>query len=209
MCINKFIVVEGIDGSGKSTLCNVLVDLLNCMGIKKVLLVRDPGGNNFSEKIRNLVLSNKINYSNISKKSILLMMYASRIQLIEKTIIPAINSGYYVISDRFHLSTLAYQGYGWNVSKKLIFMLNKNFVNFYPYLTIYLDISPLVAIKRLLFFRKLDFIESQGIGFLYRIVSFYRKYFRNRNDVIILNGNLSKKKVFLNLKNKILSWFKF
>ncbi len=205
----NFIVVEGIDGSGKSTLCHFLVDLLNCIGIKKVLLVRDPGGNYFSEKIRNLVLSSKINYSNVSKKSILLMMYASRIQLIEKTIIPAINSGYYVVSDRFHLSTLAYQGYGWNViDKKLIYILNENFVNFYPYLTIYLDISPLIAIKRLLSFRKLDFIESQGIGFLYRIVSFYRKYFRKRNNVIILNGNLDKKKVFLELKSKILSLFK-
>ncbi len=208
MCIDKFIVVEGVDGSGKSTLCKYLVKILYSVGIKKVLLVRDPGGNIFSEKIRSLVLSDEVNHSLVSKKCMLLMMYASRVQLIEKTIIPAINSGYYVISDRFYLSTLAYQGHGWNINKKLIYILEKNFSNFYPYLTLYLDISPLVAIERLLNFRKLDFVESQGIGFLYRVVSFYKRYFINKSNVIKLNGNLNKKDLFLKLKKKILFWLK-
>ncbi len=208
MYINKFIVVEGIDGSGKSTLCNFLVNILYSIGIKKVLLVRDPGGNDFSEKIRKLILSSDMDYSLISKKSLLLMIYASRVQLIKKTIIPAINSGYYVISDRFYVSTLAYQGCGWNINKKIISLLNKNFVKFRPCLTFYLNISPLVAITRLLNYKNLDFIESQGIGFLYRISLFYEKYFNNNNNVIKLNGNLCKRKIYLKLKSKFFSWLK-
>ncbi len=204
--INKFIVVEGIDGSGKSTLCKFLIKILNSMGIKKILLVRDPGGNFFSDKIRNLILSKNINYSLVSLKCLLLMIYASRVQLIEKSIIPAINSGYYVISDRFYVSTLAYQYSGWNISKNLIYLLNNNFINLHPYLTIYIDISPLVAVKRLLNYKNLDFIESQGIGFLYRVVSFYRKYFINKFNVIKLNGNLNIKNLFLKLKHEIYLW---
>ncbi len=208
MYIDKFIVVEGIDGSGKTTLCNFLIKILYSLGIKKILLVRDPGGNYFSEEIRNLIFSKNINYSMISKKSILLMLYASRVQLIEKTILPAINKGYYVISDRFYVSTLAYQGCGWNINKKIILLLNKIFIKIYPCLTFYLDISPLIAIKRLLYFKNFDFIESQGISFWYRIAFFYKKYFSNSTNVIKLNANVCKKKMFLEFKNKLFLWLK-
>ncbi len=206
--IKKFIVVEGLDGAGKSTLCIYLLKLLNLLNIKKVLLVRDPGGNWFSEKIRNLMFSN-FELDTVSKKSILLMMYASRVQLIEKTIIPALNKGYFVISDRFSTSTLAYQIHGWNINKSLINILDSNLSDFcIPGLSIYIDISPLVAIKRLLNYRKLDFVESQGMSFLYRVSLFYKKYFFNKLNTIWLNGNLSKENVFLNLKNKIKVWLK-
>ncbi len=206
--ISKFIAIEGLDGSGKSTLCSFLMKIFNIYNIKKVLLVRDPGGNWFSEKIRNLMFSN-LDFKFISRKSFLLMMYASRVQLIEKSIIPAINNGYYVISDRFSISTIAYQSCGWNIDRKLIDLLDLKFSNFcLPGLNIYIDISPLVAIKRLLKYRKLDFIESQGISFFYRVSIFYKKFFFNRPNTICIDGNLSKKNMFLTLKDKIKIWLK-
>ncbi len=204
----KFIVVEGIDGSGKSTICKFLVKILKIYGFKKIKLVRDPGGNLFSENIRNLILNNNFNSNFIVKESILLMLYASRIQLLKKVILPNINLGYNVISDRYNFSSLAYQGYGWNISKSLIRFLDKIFINFFlPDLVIYLDISPFSSLMRIYNSRKLDFIERESIRFFYRVYSFYKNYFRiYKGNKIIINANLSLKNIFIFLKRKIYLW---
>lgn len=104
-----FITFEGIDFSGKSTQIQLLKEHLTAKG-RDVLVIREPGGGEIEEKIRTILLDKK-NLEMTSETEILLFS-ASRAQLVRKTILPSLERGTIVISDRFHDSTTAYQGYG-------------------------------------------------------------------------------------------------
>ena len=116
MTNKNFITFEGIDGSGKSTQINLLKKLFTKKNIK-FMITREPGGTKFSEKLRKLILNSS---ENLSFQSEVLLLYAARIEHIEKKIKPALKENYIVISDRYYDSTLAYQGYGYGYNKKFI-----------------------------------------------------------------------------------------
>jgi len=101
--MKNFIVIEGADGSGKSTVFSRLSEYIFNKGIN-LTTARDPGGCYTSEKIREIV-----KYTNLEKVSQLLLFTGARIELINKTIKPALNSGSIVLCDRFDISTKAYQ----------------------------------------------------------------------------------------------------
>lgn len=101
----KFITVEGVDGSGKTTNVAVLAEHLRSRGYK-VLTTREPGGTPVGEKIRDILLHNKMH--SITE---LMIFLAARNEHVKKKVIPHIQQGYIVICDRFHDSTWAYQGY--------------------------------------------------------------------------------------------------
>lgn len=103
-----FITFEGIDGSGKSTQISFLKQWLEEKG-HELLVLREPGGNIVSEKIRTLLLDSK---EEIDPRSELLLFTAARAQLVSKVIRPALNQGRIVICDRYIDSSVAYQGYG-------------------------------------------------------------------------------------------------
>lgn len=103
--LGKFITFEGADGCGKTSHANHLKVFLENLGIK-VKMAREPGGTEFGEKIRELLLNNK----DISTMSEILLFFASRYELVEKVIKPALQNGEWVICDRFYDSTLIYQG---------------------------------------------------------------------------------------------------
>lgn len=119
-----FITFEGIDGSGKTTQLELLCSDLLTNGTD-VLKTREPGGTATGEKIRHL-LSDK--ESTMGPLTELLLFFASRAQLIEELIKPALEKGRTVICDRFHDATVAYQSYGRGLSLDLITMLEKTFV---------------------------------------------------------------------------------
>lgn len=104
-----FISFEGIDCSGKSTQIDLLAKRLDALR-REVLIVREPGGTEISERIRALLLDLK--HSEMDRHTELLLFSASRSQLVMERILPAMNRGAVVIADRFHDSTTAYQGYG-------------------------------------------------------------------------------------------------
>ncbi|MBR9975848.1 MAG: dTMP kinase [Bacteroidetes bacterium] len=104
-----FITFEGIDGSGKSTQIELLARRLE-MQKHEVLIVREPGGTQISERIRDLLLD--MRHGEMNAHTELLLFSASRSQLVIERIIPALRRGTVVIADRFHDSTTAYQGYG-------------------------------------------------------------------------------------------------
>lgn len=102
-----FIVLEGIEGSGKSTQAVLLADWLRAAGVPH-LVTREPGGTQLGEEIRRLLLHGGA----VPAIAELLLMLAARATLLEETVRPALAAGHVVVADRYSLSTLAYQGYG-------------------------------------------------------------------------------------------------
>ena len=168
----KFIVLEGIDGCGKTTQINELFKWLPNSGLmnKNATLIktREPGGSTLGREIRDMILNN--NKSNTPSILTELLLYsADRAEHISKIIFPALKNGNWIISDRFSGSTLAYQGYGREISIEIIKKL-ENIVcqNIRPDLTIFLEITPEESILR----RKNkveDRIESEGLEFLKKV----------------------------------------
>ncbi|MBC8043116.1 MAG: dTMP kinase [Rhizobacter sp.] len=176
------ITFEGIDASGKSTQLRLLREYLFGKG-KKVLLVREPGGVDVSEKIRALLLDNK---NSISPASELLLFSASRSELMHRVVMPALQEGKLVLMDRFYDSTTAYQGYGRGLDLDVIAAINRiASFNIQPSLTVYLDLLPEDALMRKfsekslpLSFGKeeqpLDRMESSGLEFYRRVRAGYK-----------------------------------
>lgn len=142
----KFITFEGGEGAGKTTQAERLCASLERNGLE-TLLTREPGGTFGAEAIRDLVLSGA--HERWSGMTELLLMYAARVDHVEKLIEPALARGVWVISDRFTDSTLAYQGYARGVEMERIRMVHDAVMNgFAPDLTILFDIDPVLAQKR-------------------------------------------------------------
>ncbi len=133
-----FITFEGIDFCGKSTQVRLLKEYLEQRGFK-VKVLREPGGTELSEKIRTLLLD-KANYGMSSETEIFLFS-AARAQLVREVIVPLLEAGYVVISDRFFDSTTAYQGYGRGLDLETVEHINRFAVgDAVPDLTFFIDI---------------------------------------------------------------------
>lgn len=134
-----FISFEGIDFCGKSTQIKLLKEYLERKNIV-VEILREPGGTEISEQVRTILLSKKNNLMTLETE--VLLFAASRAQLVREKLIPLLKSGTYVISDRFHDSTTAYQGYGRGIPLNIIDNIHKISVgNTLPDLTFLIDIS--------------------------------------------------------------------
>ncbi len=114
---SRFFCLEGIDGCGKSTQINLLLEELGRRGIP-ALRIREPGGTEISERIRSLILTPS--HAKMANLTELLLYSAARAQLLQEVVQPALAQGKVVIADRFAWSTLAYQGYGRGISLETI-----------------------------------------------------------------------------------------
>jgi dTMP kinase len=142
----QFITFEGGEGAGKSTQAKLLSEALESAGVE-TLLTREPGGTFGAEAIRDLVLTGT--HERWSGMTELLLMYAARLDHVEKLIKPALARGVWVISDRFADSSLAYQGYARGLgADKVKALHNVVMSGFEPDLTILFDIDPILAQKR-------------------------------------------------------------
>ena len=145
MLNKRFITFEGGEGSGKSTQIKILKNKLSKK--HKVIITREPGGTTEAELIRKLLVKGKSN--KWSGTTEVLLNFTARKDHVERIIIPSLKNGKWVLCDRFSDSTLAYQGYGRNVSENLIRNLNRSLINnLKPSLTILLDIDPNVGLGR-------------------------------------------------------------
>ena len=182
----KFITFEGIDGCGKSTQARLLLEHMNNSGVETIL-VREPGGTNISESIREILLHSSSS-GQMSDRTESLLMTASRAQLTQEVIIPNMDQGKFVIADRYSDSTLAYQGGGRNLDIEWLIELN-NYATFtlLPDITFFVDIRPEEALRRL--DNDKDRIEGEGIEFQTRVRKTYHELAERFNDrYVILDG---------------------
>ncbi len=183
-----FISFEGIDFSGKSTQIELLKDYLEEHN-KKVEVLREPGGTDISEKIRDILLDNK-NQQMIAEAELLLFS-ASRAQLVREKIRPYLEKGIYVISDRFHDSSTAYQGYGRGIPLDIVMNVHELAIGeTEPDLTFFIDIPVGIANER----RKkkskgkLDRIELGDIEFYNRVRSGYLEIAKQEERFKVIDG---------------------
>ena len=181
----KFITFEGIDGCGKSTQAKLLLEYMNKSGVESIL-VREPGGTNISESIREILLHSSSGQMGDRTES--LLMTASRAQLTQEVIIPNMEQGKFVIADRYSDSTLAYQGGGRNLDIEWLIELN-NYATFtlLPDITFFVDIRSEEALRRM--DSNKDRIEGEGIEFQARVRKTYHELAERFNDrYVILDG---------------------
>ena len=143
----RFITFEGGEGCGKSTQIRLLAERLRAAG-RKVLLTREPGGTALAEKIRSLVREESDDPPNPRAETLLFL--ASRAQVVENVIRPALAAGTWVLCDRFADSTFAYQGYGRGLDLEELKRINSFATGgLEPDRTILLNVSPVVSAKRM------------------------------------------------------------
>ena len=144
----KFITFEGPEGSGKSTQIKLLVEKLEAKGIK-ALCTREPGGTATGEAVRNILQHDAVD-EELSIRAELLLFTASRAQLMDRVILPALERGEWVVCDRFIDSTMAYQGFARGMSIDMLDRINDFAINSHkPDLTLLLDLDIECGFQRL------------------------------------------------------------
>lgn len=168
----KFIVVEGIEGAGKSSAISVIETVLAQHGIA-FIKTREPGGTPLAESLRDIVKSASHDEV-LTQETELLLMYASRSQLLANRILPALAQGTWVIGDRHDLSSRAYQGGGRQFDDSIMNAIaDVTLKGFTPDLTVYLDIAPELGLGRAQARGELDRIELEKIEFFERVRNKY------------------------------------
>ena len=178
MTRGKFLTIEGQDGAGKSTNIAVMRDYLESQHIE-FIQTREPGGTQFGEKVRELILNSGDEL--IGNKAELLLMFAARAQHIETIIEPALHSGKWVLCDRFTDASYAYQGAGRGIDTKDIELLEKyTQQGLTPDLTLVLDLPTEVGESRAGGRSAPDRFEQQKLDFKQRVRDCYLQ--RARKD---------------------------
>ncbi|HBQ86105.1 MAG TPA: dTMP kinase [Syntrophomonas sp.] len=173
----RFISLEGIDGSGKTSLLESIREYLQGTGYE-VLTIREPGGTLISEKIRIMLLD--VKNAGILPGTEALLYAAARSQVVEEVIRPALARGQMVLADRYLDSTIAYQGYGRGLEIEYLNQLNQLCTGgLVPHLTLLLDVDPAEGARR----RKKDIpdrLEKEGLEFQDRVRRGYMELSRQQ-----------------------------
>ena len=164
-----FISVEGIDGAGKSTHVNFIREYLESYG-KEVITTREPGGTELGEQIRNLLLHS----DNMHKNTELLLMFASRQELLDKILCPNLENGVCVIADRYVDASLAYQGAGRGLGLQKVYQV-MNWLEpvLLPDLTFLFNVPLSEALFRVAKKKNKDRIEHESVDFFTRVQDAY------------------------------------
>ena len=205
---SNYIVIEGLEGAGKTTARDVVVETLRELGINDLLFTREPGGTVLAEKLRSLVLDIKsVGDEVITDKAEVLMFYAARVQLVDSVIKPALAKGQWVIGDRHDLSTQAYHGGGRGIDRQMLATLRDAVLgNFRPNLTIYLDVTPEVGLKRARARGDLDRIEQESLNFFNRTRARYLELAAADDSIITIDATQSLEKVMSDIRAAVTAW---
>ena len=166
-----FISFEGTEGVGKTTLIRKIHQYFEQQG-KEVVLTREPGGTPLAEQIRSLLLA--VNHEEqMSHDTELLLIYAARAQHLQQVIIPALNAGKIVLTDRFTDASFAYQCSGRGLSREKLQLLNQTFVAKMPNITFWLDAPIELGMTRARERGALDRFEQEKLSFFAKVRAGY------------------------------------
>ncbi len=187
MSTGKFIVIEGMEGAGKSSAITVIEDVLTQQGIE-FINTREPGGTPLAESLRDMVKSVE-HQEKLTVETELLLMYASRSQLLANKILPALACGKWVIGDRHELSSRAYQGGGRCFDETLMKAISDiTLKGFRPDITLYLDVDPYIGLSRAKARGDLDRIELEQMDFFIRVHNKYRELAEQDESIITVDA---------------------
>lgn len=199
--LKRFIVLEGIDGSGKSTQIRLLKQSLESLGFR-VYATREPGGTIIGEKVRAILLDRS--NSEMTLRTEALLYAACRAQLVEQVILPRLNLGEVVLCERFLLSSIAYQAYGAGLDRESVLTVNRFACNgVYPGLTILLDLDPYAHRSRI---KGTDRIESRGLDYLKRVREGYLQEAKLAPGIKVVDASASVEEVHRSILHEVLAF---
>ncbi|MHC6801083.1 dTMP kinase [Vibrio antiquarius] len=202
----NFIVVEGLEGAGKSTAIKTVLDTLKAAGIENIVNTREPGGTPLAEKMRALV-KEEHEGEELKDMTELLLLYAARVQLVENVIKPALANGQWVVGDRHDMSSQAYQGGGRQIDESLMKNLRDTTLgDFKPAFTLYMDIDPRVGLERARGRGELDRIEKMDISFFERTRERYLEIAHADPSIIIINAEQAIEDVSRDIRDALNEW---
>ena len=200
----KFITLEGIEGSGKTSSIKSITNLLDDKGISYVV-TREPGGSSIGSELRSILLNPQ---TKISSEVELMLMLADRKDHVEQVILPNLKTGNWVISDRFMDSSFAYQGGGRKLDTKMIDSFSRNLNLPIPDLTLLFDVPVEISLTRVKARGELDRFEQEEIDFHNRIREAYLELAeQNVNRIQIIDSSQAIEDMLKNVEEKIKNLF--
>ena len=196
----NFITLEGIEGSGKTSSLKSITDLLDKKNISYVV-TREPGGSSIGKELRAILLNPE---TEISPEVELMLMLSDRKDHVEKIILPNLEKGNWVVSDRFMDSSIAYQGGGRQLGKKLIISLSEYLNLPQPDLTLLFDLPVETSLSRVKARGELDRFEKEELEFHKRIRNTYLDLAKNNsNRIKIIDSSQKIESMLNNVKQAI------
>lgn len=199
MSAPRFIVLEGVEGSGKSTQIRLLDAWLSGLGVPHIT-TREPGGTGVGEAIRGVLLHE--DGLEIPAETELLLMLAARAAFVREVVRPALEGGRTVLADRFDLSTFAYQGFGRGLELETVRAMNDFATGgLRPDLYIVLDLpAEEGTVRQAREGKTLDRIEKAGAGFLERVREGYRVLAEEEGKAQVVNARGTPEEVHARLR---------
>ena len=200
----KFITLEGIEGSGKTSSIKSITDLLDNQNTSYVV-TREPGCSSIGNELRSILLDTN---TEISSEVELMLMLADRKDHVEKVILPNLEAGNWVISDRFMDSSFAYQGGGRKLDKNIIDSFSRNLNLPIPDLTLLFDVPVEISLSRVKARGELDRFEQEEIDFHNRIREAYLQLDeQNVNRIQIIDSSQAIEEMLKSVEEKINNLF--
>lgn len=205
---SNYIVIEGLEGAGKTTARDVVVETLEQLGIRNMIFTREPGGTQLAEKLRSLVLDiRSVGDEVITDKAEVLMFYAARVQLVETVIKPALAQG--IWGDRRSPRSLdpGVSGGRRGIDQTMLATLRDAVLgDFRPDLTLYLDVTPEVGLKRARARGDLDRIEQESFDFFNRTRARYLELAAQDSRIRTIDATQPLDAVMRDIRATVTKW---
>lgn len=196
-----FIVLEGPDGSGKSTMAKMIAQYYQDAG-REIVFTREPGGTKISEQIRDIILDN--NNTEMAYMTEALLYASSRAQLVSEFIKPNLEKGKVIISERYVYSSIVYQGIARNLGIQRVKEINDYAIDgLEPDLVLFFDINPEKALNRKLSQGNGDRLENEKLDFHKRVYEGYKEISKIYPEIISINADKGVDELFSDIKNII------